>query len=179
MANVQQVRAAVFDVDQQAAWCFFCMILTPEKMLKKAQAYEKNMRDAKKGYVAVGLPTEKASKRIYENGKSVIDIGASHEYGIKVPIRSFLSLPFDVRKQEISDAIVAQFKLVYQGKPAKKALSIIGIVATQIVQRAFTTQGYGHWQALSQKTIDAKGSSQILIDTGILRGSITYVVRGI
>ena len=56
---------------------------------------------------------------------------------------------------------------------------MIGTVAVNISKGAFTTRGYGEWPDITQATKDAKGSSQVLIDTGILRGSITYVVRGL
>jgi len=55
-------------------------------------------------------------------------------------------------------------------------MELIGVKAQSISQGAFTTKGYGQWQELSPKTVEKKGSSQILIDTGTLRNSITYQV---
>jgi len=47
------------------------------------------------------------------------------------------------------------------------------------VKGAFLTRGYGEWLDITDATKEAKGSSQVLIDTGTLRNSISYVVRGL
>lgn len=154
--------------------------LTPEQMLKNTTAYQKNLEKAKRGYVAVGLPSEKVGGKVYGNGMTVISIGAIHEYGAGVHRRSFLRTPFAVKKDDMDKAIAKQFEDVFvRGKTAEQALGLIGTVAVNISKGAFTTGGYGEWPDITQATKDAKGSSQVLIDTGILRGAITYVVRGI
>lgn len=154
--------------------------LTPEQMLKNTTAYRKNLEKAKRGYVAVGLPAEEVGGTVYGDGQTVFQIGAQHEYGAGVPRRSFLRTPFAVKKDYMDGVIVKQFEDVFErGKTAEKALGLIGTVAVNIVQGAFLTRGYGEWPDITQATKDAKRSSQVLIDTGILRGAITYVVRGI
>jgi hypothetical protein len=91
-----------------------------------------------------------------------------------------LRVPFTTRKDELTKAIAKQFEDVFErGKSSEQALGLIGTVAVNISKGAFTTRGYGEWPDITQATKDAKGSSQVLIDTGILRGSITYVVRGL
>jgi hypothetical protein len=55
--------------------------------------------------------------------------------------------------------------------------SFLSVIATNYSKEAFVTRGFGQWPDISQSTKEAKGSSQILIDTGTLRNSITYVVR--
>ena len=116
---------------------------------------------------------------MYGDGQSVIKVGARHEYGSgSLPRRSFLRTPFIVKEKDIENILLAMFKRVAEnGLDAEKALSIVGVKAVNISQDAFTSKGYGSWQALDPQTIKAKGSSQILIDTGTLRGSITYIVR--
>ena len=156
------------------------MNLTPQQMLDRTGAYLANLEKAKRGYVAVGLPSEEVGGKVYGNGMTVISIGAIHEYGAGVPRRSFLRVPFTTKKDELTKAIAKQFEDVFErGKSAEQALGLIGTVAVNISKGAFTTRGYGEWPDITQATKDAKGSSQVLIDTGILRGSITYVVRGL
>jgi len=153
--------------------------LTPQQMLERTTAYAKNIRVALRSHVAVGLPSEKVGATVYGNGQTVAAVGSRHEYGAGgVPRRSFLNTPFIEKKDELKDAVELQFSDVYQrGKDAKVALGLVGVTAVNISRGAFTTRGYGVWPDISQSTKDAKGSSQVLIDTGILRGSITYVVR--
>lgn len=155
--------------------------MKPEELLKKTQQMAKNIQAAKRGYVAVGLPLEKVGGKVYRDGMSVIDIGAIHEYGAPPnPRRSFLRLPFDAKRDELNAAIAQQFEDVFErGKSAAQALGLIGVAATNISKGAFTSRGYGQWPDIKQSTKNRKGSSQVLIDTGTLRNSVSYVVRGV
>ena len=154
--------------------------MTPEQMLENTGAYLKNLEKAKRGHVAVGLPSEEVGGTVYADGQTVAQVGAQHEYGAGVPRRSFLRTPFAVKKDDMDKAIAKQFEDVFQrGKTAEKALGLIGTVAVNISKGAFTTRGYGEWPDITDDTKEAKGSSQVLIDTGTLRNSITYVVRGL
>lgn len=154
--------------------------LSPKEMLRRTTEYAKNIKKATSSYVAVGLPAEKIGGKIYGDGMTVASVGAIHEYGgNKVPRRSFLNTPFIEKKDELAEAIQTQFFDVFKsGQSAEVALGLIGATATNISKGAFTTKGYGVWPDITQSTKDAKGSSQVLIDKGILRSSITYVVRG-
>jgi len=154
--------------------------MTPEQMLKNTTAYLKNLEKAKRGYVAVGLPAEEVGGTVYDDGQTVAQVGAQHEYGAGVPRRSFLRTPFTAKQDDLTAAIAKQFEDVFQrGKKAEQALGLIGTVAVNISKGAFTSRGYGEWPDISAATKEDKGSSQVLIDTGTLRNSITYVVRGI
>ena len=156
------------------------MSLTPEQMVASTAAYLKNLEKARSAFVAVGLPAEKIGGKVYGEGQTVATVGARHEYGAGVPRRSFLRVPFETKKDDLATAIAKQFEDVFQrGKSAEQALGLIGVTAVNISKGAFTSRGYGEWPDITQATKDAKGSSQVLIYTGILRGSITYVVRGL
>jgi len=154
--------------------------MTPEQMLENTGAYLKNLEKAKRGHVAVGLPSEEVGGTVYDDGQTVAQVGAQHEFGAGVPRRSFLRTPFSAKKDELETAIAKQFADVFQrGKKTEQALGLIGTVAVNISKGAFTTRGYGEWPDISAATKEDKGSSQVLIDTGTLRNSITYVVRGL
>lgn len=135
-------------------------------------------------YVAVGLPQEKVGGEVYRDkktgkeGKTIIEVGASHEYGAGVPVRSFLRMPFDVEKKKIDAEIDKQFKKLFdEGRSAERALGLIGSAARNIVIMAFKTGGYGQWQDITDKTKQLKGSSGILIDSSTLKNAVTWVVR--
>ncbi|WP_428613328.1 hypothetical protein [Pseudoalteromonas sp.] len=148
--------------------------------LKQLQDYAKNLEKAKRGYVAVGLPKEKVGDKIYGKGMSIVQVGAIHEYGFgNSPTRSFLRIPMQLHADQINDFISEQFAKVFQGESAEKTLGLIGLNARNISVDSFSTDGYGTWESIKQATANAKGSSKTLIDTGTLRNSITYVVRGI
>ena len=127
----------------------------------------------------VGLPKEKVGGKVYGDGMTVFRIGAIHEYGAgAVPQRSFLRTPFATKRKVMNKAIAQQFVAVANGerKPLV-GLGRIGAVATNISKGAFTSKGYGQWRDITAATKQRKGSSQTLVDTGILKGSINYVIR--
>src|SRR5690554_1715942 len=151
--------------------------MKPIDSLKKLIEIEKQLKLAAKGSVKVGVIESKSSGAIYDGGQTVTEIAASHEYGIGVPQRSFLRTPFLVKKKELTAFIEKQFDRVAIGKAtAENALERIGIYATNLSKAAFRNKGYGQWQDIEDATKAAKGSSQILIDTGTLRNAITYEV---
>ena len=152
--------------------------MKPEKVLKLTTEYLKNLKEASTRYVAVGLPRENVGSEVYGSGKTILEVGASHEYGAGVPMRSFLRMPFDMENKKITAEIGKQFKKVFEeNRSIEKALGLIGITARNIVLMAFKTSGFGNWKDITQTTKELKGSSKILIDSGTLRNSITWVVR--
>ena len=156
------------------------MTLTPEQMLTRTRDYLANLQKAKRGYVAVGLPSEEVGSKVYGNGQTVATVGARHEYGAGVPRRSFLRVPFTTKKDELTKAIAKQFADVFEsGKSSEQALGLVGTVAVNIVKGAFLTGGYGEWPDITDATKAAKDSTRILVDNKTLSGSITYVVRGL
>lgn len=155
------------------------MNLSPDQMLEYAQRMAKEMLKVSRGSVKVGLIASKVSGQIYGNGQTVLEVGFVHEYGVgNSPQRSFLRTPFKIKKKELAAQIDTQLLKVLSGKQsAEKGLGLIGAYATNISKGAFRTQGYGTWPALKPSTIKEKGSSQILIDTGTLRNSISWEVK--
>ena len=148
-------------------------------------AYTTEMADRlvqiKKKAVFVGLPNEKVGGKVYGDGMTILRVGAIHEYGVPhrgIPQRSFLRAPFRIKRKELNEATAKQFEAVMTGKrDVDVGLGRVGIVATNISKAAFTSMGYGEWPAITDETKRRKGSSQTLVDTGILKGSISSVVR--
>lgn len=159
--------------------------MTPQEFLAMSQRQVEAMQRAKDASVKVGLPAgEAATSKAYKSdgqksAPTVLEVGIWHEYGTQhVPMRSFLRGPFEQKRSELAKAIDAQFKLVLEsGLDIEVGLGRIGLTAVNISRKAFTTQGYGEWPDIQQSTKDAKGSDQVLIDTGLLRNSITWVVE--
>lgn len=105
------------------------------------------------------------------------DIGFVHEKGSKsrgIPRRSFLLMPLEEKSVELGSVRNALWKSFTEGhNTIVQAYKKLGLAAEVIIQKAFETGGYGHWDALKAKTIARKKSSSILIDTAQLRRSIT------
>ena len=155
--------------------------LTPGAMLALTTDMADRLDQMKKKAVFVGLPNEKVGGKIYGDGRTILQNGATHEYGAPqqgIPERSFLRTPFHTKRKEMNTAIAAQFESVINGKrDVDVGLGRVGLVATNISKGAFTSAGYGEWPDITDATKKRKGSSQILIDTNILSSSITHVLR--
>lgn len=154
--------------------------MTPEETIKLVSSAITNIEAAKRKVVAVGLPTEEVGSNVYKGGKTVIEVGAFHEFGAPpfLPQRSFLRSPFMIKEDLLAEELQEQWRqVIEEGLDADTALGRIGVLAQSISQEAFTTKGYGTWVDIKDSTKIAKGSSQVLIHKGILRGSITWVIR--
>lgn len=103
---------------------------------------------------------------------------AVHEFGTKdgrvperAPIRSSMSNNRDAYVKSHADNLR---KVVRDEMPFEKSLDLLGLRAAADVQQNIRD---GDLLPLAQSTIDRKGSSTPLIDTGNLRQSITHEVR--
>lgn len=147
--------------------------MTPSEMLKHTKQMESQMNAARKTAVFVGLPVENVGGKVYGKGRTIIQNGATHEFGG----RSFLRVPFATKRKELNAAITKQFQAITNGVKVSQGLGLIGVTAVNISKGAFTSLGYGTWKPITAATAKRKGSSQTLIDTGILRSSISWVLR--
>lgn len=152
--------------------------MKPEDALKQAEHYLRSLKEMKTKHVAVGVLESEATKRVYGNDTTVGQVAAIHEYGLgNSPQRSFLKLPQELKQKEISNFINKQMEKVFDGMSVSQGLGLIGQYNLNLIQDAFASGGFGKWDGLDPYTIQRKGSSGVLIDTGILKNSITYEVR--
>jgi len=156
--------------------------MTPEETKKQMDHYLKQLERASNIALKVGLPSDKVGQKIYGNDTTIMQIGAQHEYGtVKMPARSFLRMPFDLKRDRIHGYIGQQFKAVLEGgRDADDAMELVGILATNISKEAFRTNGYGQWAELSEITKAIKseaGKTTPLVWSGILRNSITWSIE--
>jgi hypothetical protein len=139
-----------------------------------AEELLKQMKILKGNVIKVGLPENTPN---YYDGTDIITVGATHEYGVpekNIPRRSFLRVPLIKREADIKKLMQKGFNNVSKSGGAIEMMNKIGLYAQNISQMSFTSN---EWTPLKPNTIKRKGSSRPLIDTGILRSSITYVVE--
>jgi hypothetical protein len=100
------------------------------------------------------------------------------EFGTEhIPARSFIRAYFDENEDKLRADLKKLLPSVLLGKRTKQqVLEIIGQRAVAEIQ-ARISAGIDPPNALS--TIERKGSSTPLVDTGILRASVTYKVLGV
>lgn len=152
--------------------------MTPEQTLKKMTHQLKSMQEMKSKSVAIGVLASESSSRVYGDGTTVLQVAAWHEYGLgNNPQRSFLRMPQELKQKELSAFINKQLIKVLDGQQVEKGLGLIGVYAVNLSQDAFDTSGFGKWPILSSATVSSKGSSKPLIDTGILKNSVSWEIR--
>jgi hypothetical protein len=131
---------------------------------------------AKVGFLGSGEGQEQHKT---EDGGTITnaELALVHIFGSiskNIPPRDMLKAPIESKASDViaflnSDKIKG---LLAEGK-IEECYSLLGIFAENIVQEAFDTGGFGKWPALKRATINAKGSSAILIDTGQLRRAVS------
>lgn len=105
---------------------------------------------------------------------TVADVGTIHEFGLGVPQRSFIRGWYDESQEENKRIVSVLQKQVLRGEVTQTvALNRFGLKCVGDIQRRIVD---GIPPPLAQSTIDKKGSSTPLIDTGQLRASITAEV---
>lgn len=135
----------------------------------------KALRDTSAVAVDVGVRADGAARA--DGGPSNAEIGAWHEYGTStVPKRSWLRATYD-RNWPIyakMGRLLADQVLVGR-LDKRKALTIVGVKFASDIKARIRA---GIPPALADSTIERKGSSKQLIDTGQLIGSISHKVVG-
>lgn len=129
--------------------------------------------------VAVGVLEEKgAAPKRGAADMTVLMVATIHEFGAPaagIPQRSFVRAYVDEHRDQIRAWQREILTPVFAGKvTATQALNRLGAKISGGIQARISA---GIPPALAQETVDRKGSSTPLIDTGQLRASITWVVR--
>lgn len=138
---------------------------------RRLREIQQQLSDKQRVYV--GLPQGSGTS---EDGQSLIEIGAIHEFGAKhIPERSFLRVPLRASQKEFASAFKRIMPKVANGDMTMpQALEQIGAKAASVSQEAISA---GIEPANAESTVKRKGSSKPLIDTGRLRQAVTWVVR--
>lgn len=129
--------------------------------------------------LAIGWPRSTDAVGIrYPDGTSVVLVAAVQQFGsakLGIPARPFMTesaLPAVIATQPVAAVMV---KAMNRGKAtAEDALKEMGPFALGAFQTTITDHA---WIPNAPSTIEAKKSSKPLIDTSLMRNSLTWVVR--
>jgi hypothetical protein len=133
-------------------------------------------------YVKVGFPQEsKPGLPDSPKGKpatemsEVATIAAFHEFGTaRIPERPFFRQALDGNREALKEFIDNQYSKVMQGKQSTNdGLERVGQFLSSKIKGSIRS---GNFEPLAKSTIDSKGSTKPLIDTGQMINSVTYVV---
>lgn len=139
--------------------------------LTKFKSIFNQIKEMQKYDIKVGLPSDVGT---YPNGDSIVEVGERHEFGLGVPRRSFLRASMIQKQSTINKAIKSSYKRIIDGRGITiREFNKLGLIGQNISKESFKSGGFGKWQDISQATKDAKGSDEILQDTGRLVQSVT------
>lgn len=135
----------------------------------------RHMKQARGMEVRVGVLGKKAAEP-HEGAPELtnVDVARFHEFGLGVPKRSFLRETAAMNDAKIKRNIGRASEMVIEGQHPRVVLSKFGLWFEGVVKKRIAS-GKG-FKPLAQSTIERKGSSKPLIDTGQLRNSVTSEV---
>lgn len=127
------------------------------------------------------LAKEGAQPHRGSGGATVVDVATWNEFGVKgkdgrwrIPPRSFIRSFVDVERDAAIKMLKGLMQLMLQGKLTEaQALDRFGVWAVGRIQARMSD---GIPPANAKSTVQRKGSSTPLIDTGQLRSSVSYEV---
>lgn len=134
-----------------------------------------NVRSMGLNKVEVGLPS---GGQHNDTSLSMHELGMVHEYGSptrNIPARPFIAPPIKDNVEKYKRMMRDQaLKLIFRRTTLHNALSLVGEAGKADIQKYMLSANFA---PLSAATIERKGSSKPLIDTGQMRNAITYEVK--
>jgi len=134
---------------------------------------KKQLEEMAKLSVNVGFQAGDAAE---DSGIDVVDIAAWNEFGNeRIPARPFMRDSFDNNKDTITKLLQSEGQKITDGTTtAEQVLTKVGMAMKGLIQNEIRE---GTFKPLKKATIERKGSSKPLIDTGTMRQSVNYVVK--
>ena len=128
--------------------------------------------------LAVGYPASETGSIRYPDGESVIMVAAVNSFGSAsrgIPPRPFMTEGAEPALEATAPIAAALIPALNAGRATvEDILKDMGPFAEAAFKEKLTA---GPWESNSEFTVQQKGSSTPLIDTGLLRNSLTHAVR--
>jgi hypothetical protein len=145
-----------------------------DKGFKEALAQAAKVR--KNPVVTIGLQGSGGGKQHGETGATVAEVATFNEFGTRnIPERSFIRSTMD---ENVKDLLALNKSLFYRMAEGKvttaQALTILGLKIQALIKAKITNL---RTPPNAPSTIAKKKSSNPLIDTGLMRNSVTFVVH--
>lgn len=140
-------------------------------MTPEGKKYMKQLKQLAELEVCVGYQDGET----YDDGTSLAEVAAYNELGSSTsPARPFMRQSFENHESELQKACDDVNATLSKGGTAEQALNRLGTFCKGLVQEEIVEGGFA---PNAESTIKQKGSAQPLIDSGLMRQSVNYVVR--
>lgn len=142
-------------------------------VVKKNIDLKKKTKSFKNLSVKVGFPKESPKTQDKDDkGVSAVFKATVNNFGLGVPKRPFMDIAYARNKREYRKIVIKSFKKIEDLDMIKFA-NQLGLKAQGDVQKEIVSL---RSPANNEKTIESKGSSNPLIDTGNMLQSVTFAV---
>ncbi len=149
------------------------MALEFSDMTPEGKRFLKELRKLESLEVRVGF---QAGQATYEDGADIAEVAAFNELGSSdTPARPFMRQSFENHEAELQASCEEANNVLAKGGTAQQALNKIGVFTKGLVQQEIVDGGFA---PNAESTIKKKGSEKPLIDTGLMRQSVNYVIKG-
>lgn len=148
------------------------MALDFKDMTHEGKRFLQELRKLEKSEVRVGF---QVGDNTYDEGADVAEIAAYNELGSSdTPARPFMKQSFENHEDTLKAACDQANKTLASGGTAEQALNKIGVICKGLVQQEIVDGGF---EPNAESTVKKKGSDKPLIDTGLMRQSVNYVIK--
>lgn len=135
-------------------------------------------------HVKVGILASGKANETESSGITMAELGTIHEFGApgaNIPERSFIRQTFKLKQDEVIKVTETLAKnIVEKDMTLSKALDLLGAKGAAWIQdtivKQLVTPKLEDSEA-GKRTIERKGSSSTLIDTGLLKNAMTWEVH--
>ncbi len=143
-----------------------------DKLTPEGRKFLKEIEKLKGLQVHVGF---QAGEVTDDNGVDIANVAAFNELGTATaPARPFLRKSVDENTGKIKTMCASQLKRLRDGATAEDVLNKVGVFQKGLVQRKIVD---GSFAPNAPSTIRKKHSDKPLIDTGLMRRSVNYVIK--
>lgn len=142
-----------------------------DRITPEGEKFLKTLEELNKLEVRVGYQQGENS----ENGVDLADIAMFNELGtVHIPSRPFLRDSVNVNEEKINSFLQSMKQVILHGGTAEDVLEKIGTFQKGLIQELIPV---GNFEPNSEATIHKKGSDVPLIDIGLMRQSVNFVIK--
>ena len=142
-----------------------------DRWTREGETFRRALQDLAKLEVRVGFQEGAA----YPNGTPVINVALWNELGtVNMPPRPFIRHTADNNEAKIQAKMQSAVNKLADGASVETVLNELGVFTKGLMQKEIKN---GEFEPNKPSTIAKKGSDKPLIDSGLLRQSVNYVVK--
>ena len=161
---------------------FYCGDRMPVTVTRTGPGLAEIAKDIQKldrSEILVGIQSKNAQRKDEKVNNAGLLFIHTHGSPLKhIPPRPVLEPAIEANRKLIEPHLIEAANNIFVGRTTQAVAEMrkAGEAAVNAAQRWFT-DSRNHWRPNAPSTIRRKGSARPLIDTGALKGSISYVVR--